>query len=787
MCRSHRECGHRFASLLIAFFTVLFPLPAFGQDPSPDPLDALPANPILLLSVRVNGWPLGLVARFIQDGDRLWIPAAQFDGLRFDLDQAAVTEVDGERRVYLDELPGVTWQIDTANQTIDITAPFDLLQPNVLRLNPGVARIESRSNWGGMLAYNFYGEYSSRPQSDLYARTASIDVEARLFSPIFVASTHGYYSIAEGDDGGEFVRLESTVDFDNVEKAWRLRLGDSITVGPAWLRTIRFGGVQWGTEFGLRPDLVTTPMPVLNQDVSVPSTIDVFVNETRRFSQAVDPGAIRLTDLPVAAGTNRIRVVVTDQAGRRTELFLPLYSSIDLLAEDLWTFNLEAGAERQQYAVESNDYGPVFASGALGFGVSDRLTARGYGAAADGYWMGALGTTFAIGNFLLAEATGMYSQGPAGDGWAWYGSVEHVSQRLNLFASYMHATTGFRDLAGHFGYTVLTDQAIFSGGLNMDRFGTLNVAYVMQRELDGDLSRLLSGTYGLDLFDRQVHLSLSGYVELTESDWGTVVSLTFPLGRNAQVYAEHNWRNGVLSSRASARGQGWRERFDWEISGEQGELDEVYVDAGWDGELIDARLHAAGSHGEYGVRGELSQSLVFMDGRLSLAGRIDDGFAIVEVENMPGVRVSLENRVVGRTGRGGRLFVTGLNSYIGNAISIDPLDLPIDASIGDVSMLVAPRAGGGTVARFPVSRESSALAVILLPDGTPPPAGAQVALEGSDLPAVVGYDGEVYLRGLSAGTNRLTISWRDGQCQASFTVEVASGTLPRLGPFTCAP
>jgi outer membrane usher protein FimD/PapC len=46
---------------------------------------------------------------------------------------------------------------------------------------------------------------------------------------------------------------------------------------------------------------------------------------------------------------------------------------------------------------------------------------------------------------------------------------------------------------------------------------------------------------------------------------------------------------------------------------------------------------------------------------------------------MPGVHVALENRPIGRTGDSGRLFVTGLNSYVANAISVDPLDLPIDS------------------------------------------------------------------------------------------------------------
>ena len=740
-----------------------------------------------MFSVRLNGWPLRLTARFHEEGGRLSIPADQFEGIGFRPNEAWVTNVGGQRLVYLDQIPGVTWQIDARAQTIDITTPFELLKPNTLRLSPGVTRVESRSNWGALLAYDIYGEYSNRPRSDTYARTFSVNLEARIFSPLFMASTNGYYAISEGEKEGEFIRLDSTVDFDNVDHAWRLRLGDSFTTGPIWVRTVRFGGLQFGREFSLRPDIVTTPIPVLNQNVSVPSTVDVYINETRRYSQAVDPGAIRVTDLPVTTGANRVRVVVTDQSGRRVELFLPLYTSTELLGRGLSLFNLEVGAERQQYATESFDYGPAFASGGVSYGVSDRLTLRGYGAGSRQYWMGAAGATFSLGRLFLVDTAAMYSRRPEADGWSLYGSVEHVSGPINLYGSYMHASRGFRDLAGNFGYTTFTDQVIASAGLLLGRFGRVNANYVMQRELDGEVSSLVSGNYGVDLFHRRINANLSGYYETEAGDWGVVVSIAFPFGRGVEGYAEHSWRNGVLSSAASIRGDGYEDRLDWEIAGEQGDFDEVSAEAGWDGERVDMRLRVANSHDDYGVRGELAQALVFMDGRLNLAGRIDDGFAIVEVENMPGVRVELENRPIGRTNDRGRLFVTGLNSYVANAISIDPLDLPIDASITDTSIIVSPRYRGGLVARFPVNQESAAIVVLHRPDGSPPPVGATVTLEGNEASAVVGYDGEVYVRGLQDGANRLNVSWRDGQCTAGFSVEMTGGRLPRLGPFTCEP
>ena len=499
MCLSARESRRRIASYLIAFLSGLAAVSAAAREPVPEPVSEPVSDPlaeavanalaepapdplaepvpdplaaptaadgptVYLLSVRVNGWPLRMTARFQEEGERLSIPADQFEGIGFRPNEAWVTNVDGQRLVHLDQIPGVTWQIDMRAQTIDITTPYELLKPNTLRLNPGVARVESRSNWGALFAYDIYGEYSDQPRSDTYARTFSVNLEARIFSPFFVASTDGYYSISEGEEEGQFIRLDSAVDFDNVEHAWRLRLGDSFTSGPIWVRTVRFGGVQFGREFSLRPDIVTTPIPELSQNVSAPSTVDVFVNETRRYSQAVDPGAIRITDLPVTTGANRVRVVVTDQSGRRVELFLPLYTSTVLLGRGLSLFNLEVGAERQQYATESFDYGPAFASGSVSYGATDRLTLRGYGAGSRQFWTGAAGATFSIGRLFLVDTAAMYSYRPEGDGWSFYGSIEHISGPFSLYGSYTYATPGFRDLAGNFGYTSFTDQVVASGG-----------------------------------------------------------------------------------------------------------------------------------------------------------------------------------------------------------------------------------------------------------------------------------------------------------------------------------
>lgn len=757
------------------------------QDPPARPPTLAPGETVLLLDVRVNDWELGLVGRFYEADGRLSLPADQFNGLGFLLDESFVTSVGDERRVYLDDVPDLTWRIDRANQRIDIEAPFDRLKPNQLRVAPGAPRVPSRADWGLLLAYDAFAEWAESDDDVDFSRSLSVNFDARLFSPWFTASSTAYYTVAENGDE-DFIRLETWADFDSTEEAWRIRLGDSYTTGPIWIRPFRFGGVQWARNYGLRPDIVTTPMPQLSDGVSLPSTIDLFINDVQRWSQAVDPGSIRLTDLPIVSGSNTVRVVVTDQAGRRSEVVLPLYLSPLLLAEGMSQFNVEAGAARQDYAIASDAYDGDFASGSLSYGVSDVLTLTGYSAVADDYGAFAFGAAFPITNLLLVELTGLYGEGPKGSGWGWHVSAEHVSPRFSISGRY-DESNGYRDLADLFGYASFERKATATVGLNLGPAGQLNLAYAMQRSFDGETNSVASGTWGVDLFRHQMFLSTTAYAEIEDDQWGVTVSLSFPFGRNTQGYAQHGWENdGSRSALAQVRGEAWTQRLNWQITDsiDHGARRTEAI-ADWEGRYHTLHVAARKSDDQAGYQLGLVQSFVFMENQAFIAGRIDDAFTVVEVEDSPGVRVALENRTIGRTNRHGRLFVPGLQSYAANAISIEPLDLPPDASIGDTATLVSPRERAGVVTHFAVARARAALITVKMPDGSAPPVGAEATMPGLEEPAVVGFGGEIYLRGLGPGTNRLQLRWRDGGCTVVFDADVAEGSLPRLGPYTCAP
>ena len=98
------------------------------------------------------------------------------------------------------------------------------------------------------------------------------------------------------------IRLDSTYVYSDPDTLRRYRLGDFITGGLGWTRPVRLGGVQVNSDFSMRPDLVTFPLPSVEGSVAVPSTVDVLVNSTRLLSRQVQPGPFQIPQLPVITG-----------------------------------------------------------------------------------------------------------------------------------------------------------------------------------------------------------------------------------------------------------------------------------------------------------------------------------------------------------------------------------------------------------------------------------------------------------------------------------------------------
>lgn len=753
----------------------------------PGPLRAQPepagAPVTLALEVSVNGWPRGLVAEFRQAGGRLSLRAEQFRGLGFQPSAGPVTLVEGEPRVFLDQVPGLTWQVDMAAQTIDLRAPVEALVPAELSVSPPPAKVESRADWGGFLSYDAFGEWSARDKDEVFTRSGSVNLEARLFAPGFTLGGTGF--VVTGPVGGGWVRLDTALTVDRPGPATSVVVGDAYSGALDWTRSLRFGGVQYRRDFGLRPDLVTQPMPQFSTGVTAPSSLDLFVNGVERFAAGAAPGGLRLRDLPVTTGANQVRIVLTDPAGRRREVLLPFYVSTELLAPGFTDFSFEAGAERLDYAVKSNRYGDAFVSGSIRRGFTASLTGEAHGEAAGDFVMGGVGARAALFEAVVVSGVVAASHSPQAEGMLWSLGFERTGPRASAAVRYEESTPGFEDLAARFGQPHLRRSVIASGSWQMSPRQSATLTYVLQERGDGFRSEVVTGGLSRSLFHNRLRADINGYADLSaKGAWGASFMLSFPLGGRAMASASVEPSSDRTAYVLTANGDGRDPRFSWSGRYARDPATDANLDLTWEGYRLDAHLGLTKVGESKAVRAELGQSLVLIDGGVFVASRIDDAFTVVDLAGLPGVEVFLENRGVGRTGRSGRLLVNRLQGGEANDISIAPLDLPLAAQAETFAKTVAPRRGSGVVTRFAIDRQFAAVVILTDRAGKPLPMGAEVRLAGAE-PAVLGYGGEAYLRGVQPGENALQVIWPEGGCRATFRLPEDAAGLPRVAATPC--
>jgi outer membrane usher protein len=234
------------------------------------------------------------------------------------------------------------------------------------------------------------------------------------------------------------------------------------------------------------------------------------------------------------------------------------------------------------------------------------------------------------------------------------------------------------------------------------------------------------------------------------------------------------------------RGAGVGYRFE----GVAGDVEERRGELLWQGDSgrMEARFEdGAQRHTTGSVT--VSGALVAAGGGLFLSRPVRDGFAIVEVPSVPGIRVNYENQEVGRTGRGGRLLVPDLLPYQANRLSITPSDVPLDYDVGALERVVAPTRRGAAHVRFDVEKVRSLTGTLTidLAAGRVTPAYGELTVAGvRGGSSPIASDGRFYLERVPPGRHRAMVVYGGGVCEVALEVPERSGLVLDLGPLRCA-
>jgi outer membrane usher protein len=749
---------------------------AAGATPAaPEPF----AEAIVELRINDQAEATTLVVRHDADGTLL-IRAEDLATLRLRTPGRGAVNVNGERYYRLGAEMNAAVDFDAGTMTGRVTLPAKAFLPTQLaRATPDAPRL-SQGKTGSFVNYDVSAEQSDG------RRSAGGFFELGLFGSQGVVTQTLVGRQDEGTGGAK--RLDTTWTRDFPDRVSTLRVGDSITTPGAWGRALRFGGVQFGTNFSTQPMLVTTPLLAATGEAVVPSTVDVFVNGRQVASENVPPGPFTIDRLPALSGAGQLQVVVTDALGRQQVLTQPYYSGTALLRPGLSEYSAELGSVREDYGTRSFGYGDMIGVAAFRRGITDALTA-GARAEAQASGVYAVGGEAAWQAGLLGIVTGQIAAGGDDDGsGALVGlGVEHSGSRYSAFAQTQYAARGFRQ-GGMEGLTSTPRQRTFAGfGTDMGRYGSAQLAWGLQSFYDSDTVQTLGFNYSLTLGALGFLGLYASHTDAGDTGTSLLLSWTMSLGERRtlstilqQSSADDEFGGGFDATTTLQRdlppGPGLGYRFSVSSSDRQDAF------AAWQGSAGTASIDYARRNGLSGVRVGATGALAVTGAGVMPARRLDQSFAVVQVADYEGLMVYVDNQPVGRTDREGRVLAVNLRPYENNEISVNPTEVPMDGSLAQSAIRVTPAYRSGALVRFPVERANAATVRLRTATGTPVPAGATASLGGQSFP--VALDGLLYVEGLT-GTARIAVEWPGHRCTVEARRPAGNDPVPDLGEATC--
>jgi len=583
------------------------------------------------------------------------------------------------------------------------------------------------------------------------------------------------------------LRLDTSFTVDQPANLATLRLGDAISRSSTILgRPVRFGGVQYASNFLTQPDIITTPVATLSGQAALPSTVDLFVNNVRQSRHEIAPGPFSISGVPLLAGDGELRMVVNDLAGRQQIVSQRFYSSPTLLSDGLAEFSVEGGRLRKNFGMESNDYGAWFAQGSYRRGVSPRLTLAAGAQVQQGAHIGAAvsATSVVPGIGLGTVALGTSHSGQ-GSGMQVAVGVERRTADYSVGISSRLADRHYRQLGIDSAFAIRRlDSANFTRRLA--DIGSLGVSYVRQEITGKPPSEVIAASYSTPSkpWGSLIFTAMQSRAETTSHS----ISLFWilPVGRElsatlsrTHTYSDQGADQTVLQvqrSMPAGRGVGYR------LQTGENAPNQAAVQAQHD--YGQARVEVAEFRGFSSARLGLSGALANFDGEWFASRRITDSFGVVRVPGLPNVRVYVDNHLAAHTNQQGSAFLPRLHAYRPNHIRVEPADLAIDTEIDSLRMQPVPAWRSGVVIEFPIRSVAAATLTLLHEDGSVVPAGAVATIAGQSEEFPIGREGQAYLTGLQE-MNAVTVSWQNQQCVVNVPYVREKGTLPDLGSFTC--
>ena len=676
--------------------------------------------------------------------------------------------------------PRLTFTVDEANLTLEITAPPAALAETTL----DVSDQAPKGAW-----------YSEENSAYLTYAPSLIDfeqfrafAEAGMNSGSMRAMTNASY-----DQQNQVVRLLSQWVLSDRENVRELVIGDSFVTTGALGGGGILGGVTLQRNFALDPYLVRVPRLGYQGSVMAPSTVDVYVNNVLVRRVAVAPGQFNLQGVAPLSGAGNVRYVISDPLSRQSDVAFEYYATSNVLRPGLSEYAWSAGFARQRYGIDSFDYGAPLLLGRYRVGLTNALTVGGRAELSRHRASGGSEVTVAgkVGELNLASAASVDDNGALLRGAAGQVGYYYQARRVSLravakFTSRYYATSNLAPTDDR----ELSEYSASSGLSLSQRISvSAQVGFGISRDL-GPRGRVsLSQNYQFSNF---VSLQILGSrsdnrIGDTQYDAFATLTLSLPGNHLASVSAHTGSTStdataSVIKPIIGATGVGYQasategptRRY---VAAVQGQSSLIRGEASYFNEQ-------GRSHSLIGASG----TIVYMEGSGLFASRpIDQSFAVAEVPGVANAAAYLNNQEVARTNSKGIAFIPNLLPYYGNRV--DDSNLPNDLQIENGEVVIAPPPRGGARIVFD-SRKLRLVRGRLAPRGLPLTdiqyGTLTLQIDGKTWTSPIGVGGEFELDDVPEGRWPARAEG-DAACTVVLDVARSKQSIRSLGRVSCVP